>query len=258
VVGRIIGRILQFLGLAGVPGDINLWWNVVIPAIPTVLVGLIAYLQQAPLLYLVLLVIGVYIFAVLVSIPVTRRRVRMSEQENARQSEGPQERRDTYSAQSENQSGGQTTGYQDNRSVTSHNQMGGQTGFKITNEGLQPREVSEASADALVEELLKYPAEQCSISVAASAWDGEQLAYRLANILDSAGWSVSFGTLNAVLNPPPPAGITVVANSECSQARVLIDWLGRVGLDPISNFDANAQRIELGIGAQVVRRRVQV
>ncbi len=129
----------------------------------------------------------------------------------------------------------------------SYNQQGGITTGQLTI-GQQPRKVSEADANALVEELRKYPAEQCSISVATNVWDGEQLAYRLADILDSAGWSVSFGSLNTRLNFRA-VGVNVVASPQNTQARILIDWLEEVGLNPTRDFNENAEHIEIGVGA---------
>jgi hypothetical protein len=118
-------------------------------------------------------------------------------------------------------------GHQDNRSVTSHNQRGGQTAWEITNVGQQPREINAADADALVEELPRHPSEECSISTIAGVPDGSRLAHQLADILNSAGWSVSFGTFNAVLNFRV-VDVTVYASPQNAQAQVLIRWLGEV------------------------------
>ena len=126
----------------------------------------------------------------------------------------------------------------------SYNQQGGITA------GQQPRRVSEASANALVEELRNYPAERCSISALANVEDASPLAHRLADILNAAGWSVSFGSLNYVLPPPQPVGVVVAASPQNAQARALIDWLEEVDLDPTSNFNENAEHIEIGVGAR--------
>jgi hypothetical protein len=69
--GRILGRILQILGLIGLPTDLKLWYNILSAVVPAAAAGVFAYAQQASLPVLVLLVLGVYVVFFLASIPIT-------------------------------------------------------------------------------------------------------------------------------------------------------------------------------------------
>ena len=90
---RTTGRILQLLGLVGLPGDLRLWYNVLSAVVPAGVTGIVAYVQQASLPTLVLLVLGTYVVFFLASIPVTTAisRLRTSEagQLDSEQAEAP-------------------------------------------------------------------------------------------------------------------------------------------------------------------------
>jgi hypothetical protein len=86
MLGRIIGRILQILGVIELPTELKLWWNVLSALIPAVAAGIFAYAQQASLPMLALLVLGVYVVFFLASIPVTTAISRLRSRER-RQSE---------------------------------------------------------------------------------------------------------------------------------------------------------------------------
>jgi hypothetical protein len=57
------------LGIVGLPSDLKLWWNGVIPAVPSLLAGFTAVLRDAPLWQAALIVLGVFVVCFLVSIP---------------------------------------------------------------------------------------------------------------------------------------------------------------------------------------------
>lgn len=58
--------------MVGVPGDIKLWWNVVIPAIGATIPGFFAFAQSASWWVVALLTLGVFVALFLVSIPAER------------------------------------------------------------------------------------------------------------------------------------------------------------------------------------------
>ena len=77
MLGRFVGRILQLLGLVGLPGDLRLWYNLLSAAVPTTLAGIFAYVYQASIPTLVLLVVASYVVFFLASVPITTAISRM-------------------------------------------------------------------------------------------------------------------------------------------------------------------------------------
>ncbi|MGI9049126.1 MAG: hypothetical protein ACR2GU_07110 [Rubrobacteraceae bacterium] len=86
---KIVSRILEILGLAGIPGDLKLWWNVVIPAIPTVLTALILFIEEAGGWAIALVAIGTFVALFLVSIPAQRWVSRKTQEGTQLQQEEP-------------------------------------------------------------------------------------------------------------------------------------------------------------------------
>ena len=98
---KAIERIFQLLGLLGLPGDLRLLWNVLLPAAPGVLAGFSAYAQEASWPVLALLVVAAYVLFFLASIPVTNAISRRKTKPEAKEltdaaSNAPQQQLPTY------------------------------------------------------------------------------------------------------------------------------------------------------------------
>lgn len=70
---QLLSWFLQVLGLVGIPGDLKLWWNVVIPVIVSTIPRFFAFLQGAQWWLIVLITLGAFVTLFLVSIPAERR-----------------------------------------------------------------------------------------------------------------------------------------------------------------------------------------
>lgn len=132
--------------------------------------------------------------------------------------------------------------------IFSQGQMGGQTAHSITNIGPQPREVSTATANALIAELLQYPGEQFDLTTLAGDLEAHQLAHQLENILNLAGWSTS-GTAHAMFLSSLPRGVVLQTPKRTTQALILLNWLHRAGLQPTGEINETLERIEVIVGA---------
>ena len=67
---------LQVIGLVGLPGDLKLWRNVVIPAIVAAIPGFFAFAKGAPWWQIALITLGVFVVLFLVSVLAERAIVR--------------------------------------------------------------------------------------------------------------------------------------------------------------------------------------
>ena len=106
------------------------------------------------------------------------------------------------------------------RNVTSVNQMGGQTAWSITNEGPQPRRITRAAGDDLLEALRTHTPESFQISWMMDAESGE-LGAVLRDLLQQGGWRMMMEVPGAMLSGGPPRGVIV----ETSVASAAVDAL---------------------------------
>lgn len=133
--------------------------------------------------------------------------------------------------------------------IFTQNQMGGQVAHSITNIGPQPRQISQAAANALVAELLKYPKE--TVYIVALMNDAE--SYNLASILDSilklAGWQ-SEGVLQGMFSSPP-RGVIIETPIEKPSLNLLLNWMGVVGLKPQGIIVPGSQQTKITVGTTI-------
>lgn len=130
--------------------------------------------------------------------------------------------------------------------IFTQNQMGGQVAHSITNIGPQPRQISQAAANALIAELLKYPSEQVDITTLLGDPEAYNLAAILEQILKLAGWQ-SQGLSQSVFTGLP-RGVIIETPVQKDGLVILLNWLNNVGLKPqgILRPDASATRIIVG------------
>ncbi len=196
---------------------------------PAVLAGAIAYLREASLLLLVLVVVGSYLVALSGAIFSLRRRTgrgqtrregnaRMQQPPHGQEPEGSRERTD-------------------NRSVTSHGQMGGQTAWEITNQGPQPRRIYRAAGDALVRKLQEHPPEQFQISWMGDA-ESSELGAVLRDLLQQGGWQMTMEVSGAMLSGGPPRGVIIETTVDSAAIESFVEWLRSVELNPQVNRGA--------------------
>lgn len=123
----------------------------------------------------------------------------------------------------------------DNRFVTSHGQMGGQTAFNITNEGPQPRRISQPAGYELVEKLQRHAPEQFQISWMQDA-ESSELGAVLQSLLEQGGWQMTMQVSGAMLSGGPPRGVIVETSVDSDAVRTFAEWLQDVGLNPYVNM----------------------
>lgn len=128
----------------------------------------------------------------------------------------------------------ETRGSGDYRSVTSHGQTGGQIAWNITNEGPQPRQISQSAGDALVRELQKRDPEQFQISWMQDAESGE-LGTMLQDLLQQGGWQMTMQVSGAMLSGGPPRGVLVETTKDSEAIDTFVSWLRQVNLNPQVN-----------------------
>lgn len=124
--------------------------------------------------------------------------------------------------------------YVDNRSVSSSGQMGGQTAWSITNEGPQPREISQSAGDALARELQKYDPERFQISWMMDA-ESNELGTMLQGLLERSGWQMTMQVPGAMLSGGPPRGVIIETTVDSEAVNTFVSWLGQVNLNPQVN-----------------------
>jgi hypothetical protein len=130
--------------------------------------------------------------------------------------------------------------------IFTQNQMGGQVAHSITNIGAQPRQISQAAANALIAELRKYPIEQIDITTLLGDPEAYNLAAILEQILKLAGWQ-SPGISQSVF-AGLPRGVIIETPVQKDGLVILLNWLNNVGLKPqgVLRPDASATRIIVG------------
>jgi len=131
--------------------------------------------------------------------------------------------------------------------IFTQQQMGGQVAHSIVNIGQQPRQVSQAAANALISELRKYPGENFEIAALMGDAETVNLAQILEAILKHAGWSSSSGVSQSLFSGLP-RGVIIETPVEKPGLRILLNWLGQIGLKPQGFLkpNSNATRIIVG------------
>ena len=124
--------------------------------------------------------------------------------------------------------------YVDNRSVSSSGQVGGQTAWSITNEGPQPREISQSAGDALARELQKHAPEEFLVTPMTDP-ESSELSAVLRQLLVQGGWqsveySKSFHAFSTT-----PQGVIIETDLETEGVAALIQWMRSVQLQPKVN-----------------------
>jgi hypothetical protein len=114
--------------------------------------------------------------------------------------------------------------------IFTQNQMGGQVAHSITNVGPQPRQISQAAANALVAELRNYPSESFAITCIMSDAETYQTASMIEHILKAAGWTTD-GISQAVFTGLPRNIIIKVPQQKVSFL-VLLNWFENIGFKP--------------------------
>jgi hypothetical protein len=132
--------------------------------------------------------------------------------------------------------------------VISQGQMGGQTAMLIENYGLRPRRITQASGDALVAELQKYPSETFYIACVDGDHEILDFAETLEAFLVYAKW-ISGGMSSVNRHPPLVRwGIRLFA-PDSPGVRCFLEWLIRNGfrVEPnISEHDCGSVTIQIG------------
>lgn len=130
--------------------------------------------------------------------------------------------------------------------IFTQNQMGGQVAHSITNVGSQPRQISQAVANALVAELRKYPSENFGITCLMSDAETYQTASIIEQILTTAGWTTD-GISQAMFTGLPRNVIVKVPQQKDSLV-VLLNWFNNIGFKPQGVLEPTLTRPELIIG----------
>ena len=133
--------------------------------------------------------------------------------------------------------------------IFTQHQMGGQVAHSIVNVGQQPRQVSQAAANALISELRKYPSENFEVVALMSDAETFNLAQILEVILKHAGWSSS-GISQAVFSGLP-RGIIIETSVEKPSLKILLNWLGLVGFKPQGFLKPNSNLTKIIVGTAI-------
>jgi len=131
--------------------------------------------------------------------------------------------------------------------IFSNHQMGGQVAHSIVNIGQQPRQISQASANVLISELRKYPSENFEISSLMNDVETYNLAQVLEAILKHAGWSSSSGISQSIFSGLP-RGVIIETPVEKLSLKILLNWLGQIGLNPQGFLKPNSTLTRIIVG----------
>jgi len=129
-------------------------------------------------------------------------------------------------------------------------QMGGQVAHSIVNIGQQPRQVSQAVANVLISELRKYPSENFEITGLMGDSETVNLAQILETILKHAGWTSS-SRISQSLISGLPRGVIVETPVEKPSLKILLNWLGQVGLKPQGFMKPNSNTTRIIVGTAI-------
>lgn len=130
----------------------------------------------------------------------------------------------------------------DNRSVSSSGQMGGQTAWSITNQGPQPRDISQPTGEELVTALRKHAPEDFQISWMMDA-ESSELGAMLQGFLEQGGWRMTMQVPGAMLAGGPPRGVIVETTANSEAVNTFVSWLEQVNLSPQVNKGEQEFRI---------------
>lgn len=130
--------------------------------------------------------------------------------------------------------------------IFNQNQMGGQVAHSITNIGVQPRQISQAAANALISELKKYPIENITISCLLNDAETFQTASMIEQILKIAGWTTS--GIAQVVYTELPRNVVLIASEEKESLTCLLNWLHNIGFNPIGIIRQDYKIPEIIIG----------
>lgn len=133
--------------------------------------------------------------------------------------------------------------------IFSQNQMGGQIAHSIQNFGPQPRQISQAAANALIAELRKLPAEKVDLSCLMGDTEGYQLATALKEVLELCGWSVN--GVNQVLLSAPLKHVFIETPEIRHALEILLNWLGNLGLKPHGVHQPEATSLRVVVGGNI-------
>jgi hypothetical protein len=134
--------------------------------------------------------------------------------------------------------------------ISTQNQLGGQVAHRITNVGPQPRQVSVATANAMVAALRKLPPEQVRITALLGDPESAQLATTLLEILTLAGWGTEPGINQAVFTGLP-RGVIIRVSGERPTVQTLGNWLIAAGLKAQGELVAERTGIEIIVGSNL-------
>ncbi len=127
--------------------------------------------------------------------------------------------------------------------------MGGQIAHSIQNFGPQPRQVSQAAANALVAELRTHPPESIDLTCLMGDTEGYQLASILKQVLELSGWKIN-GVNQAIFNTPLKN--IIIETPTISPAFVLLlNWFASLGLKPQGNHNKEINGAKLIIGGNI-------
>ena len=133
--------------------------------------------------------------------------------------------------------------------IFTQHQMGGQVAHSIVNVGQQPRQIGQGVANVLISELRKYPPEEFEISSLMSDAETYNLAQNLETILKLAGWTSS-GVIQSLFSGLP-RGVIVETPVEKLSLKILLNWLGQIGLKPQGHLIADRKNTRIIVGSAI-------
>lgn len=134
--------------------------------------------------------------------------------------------------------------------IFTQHQMGGQVAHSIVNVGKQPRQVSQAAANALISELRKYPGESFEITALMNDAETYNLAQILEVILKHAGWTSSSGISQSMFTGLP-RGVIIETPIEKPSLIILLNWLGQIGLKPQGSLVPDRDKTRIIVGTAI-------
>jgi len=134
--------------------------------------------------------------------------------------------------------------------IFTQHQMGGQVAHSIVNVGQQPRQISQAAANALISELQKYPSEKFEITSLMNDAETYNLAQILETILKLAGWKSSSGISQSMFSGLP-RGVIIETSVEKPSLITLLNWLGQIGLKPQGRLVTDREITRIIVGTAI-------
>ena len=131
--------------------------------------------------------------------------------------------------------------------VISQNQTGGITAHTI-NYGIPPRQITESSANELIADLKKYPAESFRISCIMNNSESFRLAQNLEQILKLAGWKGSADGIEQKIFNEPIKNVLVEVDKRRSSVETLVNWFQKINFKPIGHTTPVGDTVEVIVG----------